>query len=84
MDTVLDNPVGITCPDHNNTKKPCYYFIKDGFCSKKDRFRCIEWLKRNSMLSYSSISKYNRCKRCFYYSYIEGLVLLDTSNESFE
>ena len=68
---------GITCPDYNNTVKPCYHFISDGFCSMKNRFRCIEWLKRNSMLSYSSISKYNKCKRCFYYYYIEGLELKD-------
>lgn len=61
------------CPDHNPNKKPCYYFIENGFCSSKKWFRCIEFIiRKKPIMSHSAIQQYMRCKYLFYNSWIKG------------
>ena len=61
------------CPDHNSNKKPCYYFIENGFCSSKKWFRCIEFIiRKKPIMSHSAIQQYIRCKYLFYNSWVKG------------
>lgn len=65
------------CPDIDTIKLPCIYYLKspngEGFCSRNDRFRCIEYIvQHNPVISMSSISTFNQCLRKFYYTYMQG------------
>lgn len=73
------------CPDIDTTlapRIPCTYYIKapdtQGYCSRKDHYRCIEYIvKKNPVLSTSSIATYNMCLRKFYYIWLMGWQLIE-------
>lgn len=59
---------------NDSVKKPCNSYIKGGFCSRPDQFRCIEYVRRNEpVLSYSSIKDFTQCHRKYYFSNILGI-----------
>jgi len=61
------------CPDINLNKKPCYYFIENGFCSSGKWFRCIEFISRKKpIMSHSAVAQYTRCKYLFYNAWVKG------------
>jgi len=68
------------CPDLDETRKPCLHYLKDGFCSRANHFRCIEFIRRkNPIVSYSSDGLWRKCRRAFWFNYImgyQGLVVL--------
>ena len=60
----------------SEANKPCKYYIKTGFCSRDDMFRCPEYISRfEPTLSYSGVNNFLRCPRQYYHSNIKGLQL---------
>lgn len=58
----------------------CSHYIKGGYCSTSEFFRCPEYIIRNEPpLSYSAIDTYCHCHRKFYWSYLKGLESLEKS-----
>lgn len=70
--------IKVVCPDFNGKKSPCAWYIHTpggGYCKRDYRFQCIEYIRRKQpRLSYSTIEKYVRCRRYYYYYNIMGLV----------
>lgn len=55
-------------------KKPCDSYIKEGFCSSPQFFRCSEFLKhKEPTLSFSAVNTFMRCPKMYYFSNILGL-----------
>ena len=70
----------IICKDYiKGSNKPCLHYA-NGSCTLSHRFICIEYIRRKKpLISPSMISTFTRCKRAFYYSYIEGLESIETN-----
>ncbi len=70
-----------SCPHLNMAVKPCVSYLKGGFCSRDDMFRCPEYMKSigEVPLSHTAIKNYCQCHRKFYYSGIRGLQLIEPS-----
>lgn len=65
------------CEDPAN-KLPCVSYLKGGFCTKPNYFRCLEYVSRNEPnLSYTAISDYSACHRKFWWSWMVGIEGID-------
>src|SRR4030067_1408697 len=68
------------CPYINDAVEPCTSYLKGGFFSRNDMFRCIEYIRRHEpTLSFSAIKDYTQCHRKFYYAHLQGLQLIEKS-----
>lgn len=71
------------CPDLDDPMdgiKPCTHYVKGGFCTLPNYFRCLEWMVRHEpVLSYSAMSEYTACHRRFYWAYICGIEAIEKS-----
>ncbi|KKN77520.1 hypothetical protein LCGC14_0359350 [marine sediment metagenome] len=71
------------CLDHDDTRKPCLYYIRDhkpGFCRHKEHYRCIEYIRmKQPILSYSYLNTYKACLREFLFAWLMGYRLLEPS-----
>lgn len=67
-----------TCDKLDRVIRPCLYYTGNGFCKLPSKFRCEEYMKKESIrLSYSSMSSFLLCRRKFYWSYMMGLELIE-------
>lgn len=65
----------------NTIKQPCNYYIKTGYCSRPDRFKCEEYMSRFEFeISYSSMKLFERCPQAYYLSQIVGVESLTQSD----
>ncbi len=65
---------GDACLYINDAVKPCTSYIKGGYCTRNDQFRCIEFIRRHEpTLSFTSIKDYAQCHRKFYLAHVQGL-----------
>lgn len=69
------------CPDFVDDPTrglPCQHYVKSGFCTLSNHFRCLEYVTRNEpALSYSAVSDYAACHRKFYWSWMCGIEALE-------
>jgi hypothetical protein len=60
--------------------KPCVHYLKikgEGFCSRSDRFVCLEWMKQHAYhISYSALQAWLTCPRKYKYMVIDGIELV--------
>lgn len=65
----------MTCEYLSTTiKNPCNYYIKTGFCSRPDRFKCEEYMSRFEFeISYSAMKLFERCPQAYCLSQIIGI-----------
>jgi hypothetical protein len=80
----MDDSIEIQCcPDLNpdpTGQLPCQHYVKKGFCTLPNYFRCLEFLVRNEpALSYSAVDAYAACHRRFYWAYVVGIEAIEKS-----
>ena len=77
----IGNPFFEICQDISaQPNGVCSHYIKGGFCSLQNHFRCAEYVVRNEpKLSYSAIDTYSSCHRKFYWSQMVGIESIQKS-----
>lgn len=70
----------MTCEFKTNIKKKtCDSYMGDSMCSKRNMFRCTEYIEKfEPTLSHSGIMNFIRCRQLFYYNNIQGIQLKDS------
>ncbi len=68
------------CPYINDVVKPCTSYVKGGFCSRPDLFRCLEYIKvHEPAISFSAIKDFTQCHRKYWYAWGQGIELIEKS-----
>ena len=64
------------CPNRKqpgDKSSPCVWYVKGGFCSRDDIFRCIEYIEHKEVvISHSQVQSFLRCKYKWYIEQIMG------------
>ena len=64
------------CDQRTAPAPGCKYYSKGGLCRLPYMFRCIEYVySHEAPLSYSSMRDFCQCKRKYYHSTIQGLIM---------
>lgn len=62
-------------------RKPCDYYIKQGYCTRPDRFKCEEYMSRYEFeISYSAMKSFEKCPQAYYLSQIVGIQSIKQSD----